>query len=170
MKPARPLVAALATLLSLQGCGRKQPEPSHDLSFENVREPDTSGLSKGRPLINTVEAYRGGSGVLRVRGRVSFPDGVRIQVSIYPQGSKQLVNRLQVIVQDHRFESPPIIGPQGPLPRATYRIEYLALFNDAWQGEAVMRRIDGGRDLRGPGITRDRVGGAAFYLVEERAL
>jgi hypothetical protein len=108
--------------------------------------------------------------VLRVRGRVSFPDGVRIQVSIYPKGSKQLLNRVQVIVREHRFDSPPILGPQGPLPRAAYRVEYLALFNDAWQGADVMRRIAGGRDLRGPGVTRDRVGGAAFYLVEERTL
>jgi hypothetical protein len=33
-----------------------------------------------------------------------------------------------------------------------------------------MRATHDGKDLRGPGITRDRAGGAAFYLVEERRL
>jgi hypothetical protein len=63
-----------------------------------------------------------------------------------------------------------LAGPEGPLPRGTYRIEYLALFNRAWQSEDVMRRTNDGRSLRGPGISRDRVGGASFYLIEERTL
>ena len=95
---------------------------------------------------------------------------MRIQISLYRHGTKDLISRVQVRVADHRFETPPIVGEHGPLPRGNYRFEYLALFNDAWQTADVMRATHDGRNLRGPGITRDRVGGAAFYLVEERTL
>jgi hypothetical protein len=93
-----------------------------------------------------------------------------LQISLYPHGTEDLAGRVQVVVQHHRFETPPVIGSTGPLPRGRYRVEYLALFNAAWQTPDVMRVTHDGKDLRGPGITRDRAGGAAFYLVEERRL
>lgn len=163
-----PSVLAIAVTLALAGCGQRHEQASTDLTFE--RQDDTTGLSKGKPLINTIEPARMANGTLRVRGDVDFPDGVRIQISLYPKESKALLSRVQVVVDRHHFESPPIVGASGPLPPGPYRFEYLALFNDAWQTPEVMRRIDGGRGLRGPGVTRDRVGGAAFYLVEERKL
>lgn len=158
----------LVVALALAGCGQRHEQASGDLTFERL--DDTTGLSQGGPLIRRIEPYRTANGTLRVKGEVDFPDGVRIQISLYPRGSKRMLNRVQVIVAGRHFESPPIIGASGALPPGTYRFEYLALFNDAWQTPEVMRRIDGGRRLRGPGVTRDRVGGAAFYLVEERLL
>lgn len=168
MKRTRGPVAVLVAVLVLAGCGRRQEPASSALTFE--RQDDTTGLSRGGPLIQRIEPYRAANGTLRVRGDVDFPDGVRIQISLYPKGTKELLSRVQVVVNRRRFESPPIVGDSGPLPRGPYRFEYLSLFNDAWQTPDVMRRIHGGRDLRGPGVTRDRVGGAAFYLVEERTL
>ena len=161
-------IVFLLALLALSGCGKQHEQASPELTFE--RQDDTTGLSRGGPLLNRIEPYRTANGTLRVRGDVAFPDGVRIQITLYPKGSNQILSRVQVVVDRHRFESPPIVGAGGPLPRGVYRFEYLALFNDAWQTPEVMRRIDGGRGLRGPGVTRDRVGAAAFYLAEERAL
>jgi len=161
-------VFAIATLAAISGCGRRQEQAATELEFE--RRDDTTGLSRGKPLIERIEPYRTANGTLRVKGDVELPDGLRLQISLYPRGSKQLLSRVQVVVDRHHFESPPILGASGPLPAGPYRFEYLALFNDAWQTPEVMRRIGEGRGLRGPGVTRDAVGGAAFYLVEERVL
>ena len=70
-------------------------------------------------------------------------------------------------MQDRHFDSPPMFGDMGPLPEAKYEFEVLAHFTPEWQSAAVLRATDEGRTLRGPGITRSRQGGAAFYLVEE---
>ena len=105
-----------------------------------------------------------------MHGAVELPEGTRLQVSIFRSGTRDLLARVQVIVHDRHFDSTPIVGPHGPLPAGRYRVEYLALFNPAWQSEEVLERTDQGRQLRGPGITRDRAGGAAFYLTEERQL
>jgi hypothetical protein len=164
----RAWVLALVAVVSIAGCGRRREQPAPELKLEPLG--DTAGLSKGEPLLNRIEPYRVSNGVLRVRGNVNFPDGVRIQISMYRKGTNEMLSRVQVVVDNHRFDSPPIIGHEGPLPHGRYRFEYLALFNEAWQSKDVMRRTDNGRALRGPGVTRDRVGGAAFYLVEERTL
>ena len=166
--PAALLLALLVTLAALSGCGGKEEQAPTPLTFEELS--DTAALSKGKPLLDKIEPYREANGVLRVRGQVLFPDGVRIQISLYTKDTQQLLKRVQVIVEDHHFVSPPMLGAEGPLPGGEYRFEYMALFNAAWQTPGVMRRTDAGRNLRGPGVTRDRVGGAAFYLIEERRI
>jgi len=166
MRPAWILAAALLCVMA--GCGQKRQSETPELKFE--MQADTASLSTGAPLLNRVEAYRVSGGALRMRGDVTLPDGVRLQISVYPHGEEQLLGRVQVVTENRRFDSPPLVGPGGPLPRGAYRIEYLALFNPAWQTEDVLRRTDNGRGIRGPGVTRDRVGGAAFYLIEERTL
>lgn len=164
----RGAILALTLLLAVAGCGRRHETQAPALTFEELT--DTTGLAQGEPILTGVEPQRMPNGALRVRGEVELPDGVRIQVSIYRKGTQQMLNRLQVVVADGRFDSPPILGDGKPLPPGDYRFEYLALFNDAWQTPEVLRRTRSGQALRGPGITRDRVGGAAFYLVEERSL
>lgn len=165
---SRRWLVVLVAIATIAGCEKSREQSTPELEFE--REEDTTGLSKGPPVINGIEPYRAPNGMLRVRGRVSLPDGVRIQISLYRRDTNEMLSRVQVIVDHHRFESPPIMGAKGPLPKGAYRFEYLALFNEAWQTPEVMRATAGGRDLRGPGITRDRAGGAAFYLVEDRTL
>ena len=150
------------------GCGGGEDKAPPALTFEQLS--DTASLSQGKPLLDKIEPYREANGVLRVRGTVSFPDGVRLQISISDKDTKALVKRVQVVVEDHHFVSPPMMGDHGPLPTGLYLFEYMALFNEAWQTPDVMRRTDNGRSLRGPGVSRDRIGGAAFYLVEERAI
>ena len=164
----RAWMVALIALAPLAGCGQRREQATPELKFEQLG--DTAGLSQGKPLLTRIEPYRMPGGTLRVRGEVEFPDGVRLQISLFRSGTKQLLARVQVVVEGHRFDSPPIMGTSGPLPRGPYRFEYLALFNEAWQTPEVMRLTNEGRDLRGPGVSRDRVGGAAFYLVEERTL
>jgi predicted N-acetyltransferase YhbS len=148
-------VFLLALGVVLAGCGGKSRQAS-ELTFEELR--DTTGLSRGAPLLRTVEAYRMPNGVLRVRGRLDFPDGTRIEASIYRMDTDEMVSRVQMPIQNQRFESPPIIGPRGPLPRGRYRVRYLALFNEAWQPPEVLEATDAGRRLHGPGITRDQAG------------
>ena len=165
----RTILLTLAAVL--WGCSGRGGQGSQSLSELRLEDlSDTSGLNQGGPVLTKVEPYRMANGVLRIPGTIDFPDGARIQVSIYRTNTSRMLNRLQMIVHDHRFDSPPIIGPDGPLPTANYRLEYLAHFNDTWQPANVLRATDQGRRLRGPGVTRDRLGQGAFYLVEERRL
>jgi hypothetical protein len=165
----RTLACALAlVLLAPAGCGRGKPA-RQPLRFEDLGR-DTAGLTRGRPLLDALEPYRMKNGVLRVRGAMNLPDGARIQLSIYRKDSNQMVSCVQFTVANHCFDSPPIIGPRGPLPVADYRFEVLVHFNSTWQPENVMRATHDGLALRGPGITRARSGEAAFFHSEERHL
>ena len=161
-------MALIALALALLGCGRRSAHDATPLVLEELG--DTSGVSQGRPLLTRIEPYRMASGALRIRGALEVPDGTRLQVSIYNGRRNEMIGRWQMTVQDRRFDSPPILGPGGPLPRGLYRLEYLAHFNPAWQPASVLAATDRGRRLRGPGVTRDRQGEGAFYLVEERRL
>ena len=158
-------VLVLVVAIALAGCGRRESRQSAPLRFEEL--PDTAHLSRGEPLLTRIEPRRENGGTLRIDGRMDLPDGTRIQLSIYRKGTNQMVTRLQAVVQDHRFETPPITGS---IPHGAYRIEYFTLFNPVWQPASVLDAIDQGRSLRGPGITRDAQGGAAFFLIEERSL
>ncbi len=160
------MVPLLLSLLA--GCSPKQEAQDPELRFE--MQADTVHLAEGPKVLDGVEAVREPGGALRMRGRLAFPDGTRIQISVYRRGEEDLLGRVQVLTADRQFASPPIMGNRGPLPRGRYRIEYQALFNAAWQSPDVMHVTDDGRTLRGPGITRDRQGSAAFYLIEERTL
>ncbi len=157
-------VLPIALALLAAGCGHRarQEQP---LRFEELG--DTSGLTRGATLVRRFEPYRVGGGVLRVRGEMDFPDGTRVQVSILDPASGRPLYRFQVTMLDHRFDSPPLLGPHGPFPVATYRFEVLAHFNDAWQTPEVLRETRNGESLRGPGITRGMHGEAVFRLVEE---
>src|SRR5258706_15338989 len=132
------ILVSVVVLAIAAGCGRHEERQAPKLTFE--LQTDTSGLSNGTPLLERIEPYRASNGALRVRGDVAFPDGVRIQISLYRKGTNQMLSRVQVIVDHRRFESPPIIGPSGPLPHGGYRFEYLSLFNAAWQTEEGRRR------------------------------
>ncbi len=158
-------VLALALAMVAAGCGRGRAPQDQPLRLEELA--DTTGIALGTPLIRTFEPYRVGNGVLRVRGKVDFPDGTRLQVSILEPASGRLVKRFQVLVQNGRFDSPPLIGPTGSLAQADYHFEVLAHFNDAWQPPEVLQRTGDGRSLRGPGMTRGVHGEAVFRLVED---
>ena len=160
--------ALLAILVVLSGCGRKPERESTSMVLEELR--DTSQLSKGEPLLTRVETTRMPNGALRIHGALDFPDGARLQVTIIDKARNEQVGRWQMTVEDHRFDSPPILGPAGPLPTSLYRVEYLAHFNAAWQPASVLEVTRDGRTLRGPGVTRTRQGPGAFFLVEERRL
>ena len=161
-------IALTLAALSLAGCGRAKPADETTLTFERLE--DTTAISRGRPVLASLEPFRMKNGVLRVRGTMEVPDGTRIQLSIYPSGTDQLVGRVQMAVEGRRFESPPMLGERGPLPEGKYRIELLSHFNTMWQPPEVMRATHDGMDLRGPGVTRTRLGDAAFFLTAERRL
>jgi hypothetical protein len=158
-------VLILAVAITLVGCGRRESRQSAPLRFEEP--PDTARLSRGKPLLGRIEPRRENGGPLRIAGRMDLPDGTRVQLSIYRKGTNRMITRMQVVIQDHRFETPPV---RGSVPHGAYRLEYLALFNPVWQPASVLDATDQGRSLRGPGITRDSQGGATFFLVEERNL
>ena len=158
----------LALLLSVAGCGDRKTREATPLVFEDLG--DTSGVSKGEPLLLGVESYRMENGALRVRGRLDFPDGTRLQVTILDRARNERIGRWQMTVEEGRFDSPPILGPEGPLPRGRYRFEYLAHFTEGWQPPGVLESTDHGRRLTGPGMTRTRQGLGTFFLVEERKL
>ena len=146
------------------GCGGKRAADTA-LTFENL--PDTAGLSAGRPVLESFDAYRMDNGALRVHGKIELPDGARVQVAVKRPNENVSVAMVQMTVQDRQFDSPPIVGEAGPLPVENYRFEIVAQFTSDWQTPAVMRATGNGHALHGPGITRSRMGDAALYLVED---
>lgn len=158
------LLAGVLLLGLLSGCGRKAGQGA-PLSFEELS--DTTGLANGTPLLTAFEPYRLQGGAMRVRGRADLPDGTRLQVSVVRAATNETVKIVQVTLEAGAFETAPFMGPRGPLPEDLYRFDVLAHFNPAWQPEHVLRATDGGRSLRGPGVTRGTAGQPAFFLHEE---
>jgi hypothetical protein len=157
-----------AGLASLAGCGGDRERPAQELSFERL--PDTIGLSRGAAILESLEASRMSSGAVRVTGRIRLPDGTKLQIAIKEPGGRVSVAMAQVFVQGERFDTPPLIGERGPLPRGEYQLELLGHFDHDWQSDDVMRAMGGGMNLRGPGITRARDGSAALFLTREARL
>jgi len=152
----------------LAGCGGGHEKQAQELSFEQL--PDTTGLTRGAPILESLEASRMTSGAVRVSGRVRLPDGTKLQIAIKQPGGRVSVAMAQVFVEGERFDTPPLLGDNGPLPRGEYRLELLGHFDHDWQSADVLRAMGGGLDLRGPGITRARDGSAALYLTREARL
>ena len=159
-----PVIALVALVPA--ACGRRDaPATNGDLTFEKLA--DTTGLSHGDPLVEDFDAYRMDSGALRVKGRSRLPDGTRIRVAIKRPGERGTVALVQVEVGRGTFDSPPIIGEHGALPAGRYAFEITAQFDSSFQTPEVLRATQNGTSLRGPGITRTRIGGAMLWLSRE---
>jgi hypothetical protein len=161
------LLLGVMLLAGSAGCGRRQVRDTA-LSFEDLS--DTTGLSRGAPILTAFEPYRITGQALRVRGTATLPDGTRLQVSIVRVATGEAVMVAQVTVEDGAFETAPLMGPRGPFPVDLYRFDVLANFSPVWQPEQVLRATHDGRSLRGPGVTRGRGGQPSFFLREERRL
>jgi hypothetical protein len=155
-------------LSGLAGCGGGGEKPAQELSFEQL--PDTTGLTRGAAILEALEASRMSSGAVRVTGRVRLPDGTKLQIAIKEPGGRVSVAMAQVLVQGERFDTPPLLGEHGPLPRGAYHLELLGHFDHDWQSPDVMRAMNAGLNLRGPGITRARDGSAALFVTREARL
>jgi hypothetical protein len=149
------------------GCSRGRPRDTA-LRFEDLS--DTTGLSRGTPILTSFDPHRITGQALRVRGTAHLPDGTRLQVSVVRVATGETILIAQMTVEDGTFESGPLMGARGPFPVDLYRFDVLAHFNPAWQPERVLRATQDGRTLRGPGITRGTGGQPAFFLREERRL
>ncbi len=103
-----------------------------------------------RAAVETFEPYRMANGAVRVKGRVRLPDGALLQIAIREPGGGAAVAMAQVRVEGRHFDTPPLLGERGPLPRGHYRFEVLSHFTDAWQGAGVMRARPA-RSARGAG-------------------
>ena len=159
------LVIAIAAAAGT-GCGGKGASRSGgELTFETLH--DTTGLSAGDAIVQAFDAYRMDNGAMRVHGRIRLPDGARVQVAVKAPGGRVALTMVQVSVFDGAFDSPPMIGAHGPLPKGRYVFEISAHFTPDWQPADVLRATDDGRSLRGPGITRTQLGGAMLWLVED---
>jgi len=160
---------AFALPLVLASCGGGRPR--QELTFESLDPaPDTSGLSAGAAVVESLEPYRMTNGAVRVKGHARLPDGTLLQVGLKQPGGATFVAMAQVRVQGEWFDTPPLIGEQGPLPRGPYRVELLSHFTPEWQGPEGALALQTGLRLRGPGITRGRDGKAALFLVTEARL
>jgi hypothetical protein len=159
---------AIAGLVMLVGCGERRERETPELTFQ--QKTDTTGLTQGTAMVHGLRARRSEAGAVVVDGDVDFPDGVRIQVTLFPKGGSNVLARGQALVRNGGFETAPLMGADGALPAGRYRVELLSLFIPTWQSPQVLRRTADGRNLRGPGMTRDRVGAAAFHRAEEVAL
>lgn len=160
------LAATIAGACVAAGCGGKRDDKPQDLTFETLA--DTTGLSEGPPLVSDFEPIRHENGLLRVRGKAKFPNGTRMTIAVKKPGTNVSAGMVQVTVQDSLFDSPPIMGDAGPLPVQDWRFEITAQFTPEYQPAEVMLATTNGLALRGPGITRTRLGGASFFLAMEQ--
>lgn len=158
--------AACTFLFATAGCGERRDDKPQDLTFETLA--DTTGLAEGPPLVSDFEAIRHENGLLRVRGKAKFPNGTLLRVAVKQPGADFTSAMVQVVVQDSLFDSPPLIGDAGPLPVQDWRFELTAQFTPEFQPAEVMLATTNGLALRGPGITRTRLGGASFFLAMEQ--
>jgi len=148
------------------GCGGGKPAGgSGGLTFEQLA--DTAGLSQGPAILDSIRVGRMTGGSMRIRAHARLPEGTRVRVAIKPAGGRSSLVMTEVVVQDGTVETPPLMAPSGPLPVASYRVEFSASFAVGTQPATVLRATDDGRSLRGPGITRTRAGGAMFWWIEE---
>jgi hypothetical protein len=161
------LLLSAALLAASAGCSRQQARDTA-LSFEDLS--DTTGLTRGAPILTSFEPYRITGRALRVRGKASLPDGTRLQVTIVRVATGETILVAQTTVEDEAFETAPLMTSRGPLPVDRYRFDVLAHFNPVWQPAQVLRTTHDGHSLRGPGITRGKGGQPAFFLSEERHL
>ncbi len=159
----------------LAGCGSPAKDSSSDLRFEHLspntpQGEDTTGLHEGTALLGEFTPYRS-SGAIHVRGRLRLPDGAKLQLTVYRPKQTPIVARTQFTLEGGHFDSPALLGPRRqPLPVERYRFVLVVFFDDVWQPPSVLAATRNGRTLRGPGMTRDRNGGAAFVHSEERSL
>jgi len=171
-----PLACVVGALVALTviGCGgeKKKDEPRERvLTFEELaKERDTTGLSQGGAIVRSFEPYRMENGAVRIRGELGFPDGTVFQIAIFRPGEPRPFMRVQSEVVHGHFDTPPIIGTNGPLAKGTYHFELTVFFDSSLQPPAVLQKTGDGRDLRGPGVTRDRNGIPAFSYAEDRHL
>jgi hypothetical protein len=157
-------VVAVCAVLALAGCGGSE-SPARELSFESL--PDTAGLTTGPALMQEFTVERMDSGALRVSGRATLPDGTRLRITLRESSDGASRAMAEAPVLGGRFDTPPLIGEYGPLPRGRYRVEVLAHFTPDAQPDDVLRQTDEGRALRGPGITRGRDGRASYFVSQE---
>lgn len=162
----RPAAMLCLVALSLASCGRDKP--ATDLTFESL--PDTAGLTRGAPVLESFEPYRMENGAVRVKGHARLPDGTKLQIAIKQPNGQVAVAMAHVYVQGGQFDSPPLLGETGPLPAGRYRFEVLSQFHSDWQDAGVMRALKDGEALRGPGITRAGDGRVALFLASEGQL
>ncbi|HEV2105612.1 MAG TPA: hypothetical protein VGU27_07755 [Candidatus Eisenbacteria bacterium] len=155
----------LACALPLAGCGGSGSRHADALTFEAL--PDSGASAAGPALLQSFEPYRMANGALRVRGRIAFPDGTRLQIAIRRPGERTSVAMVQVFVQDGGFDSPPMLGDRGPLPVGRYTFSLEAQFDAGWQPPQVLAATDDGRALRGPGMVRRRDGRPEFAATRE---
>ena len=149
---------------ALAGCGRRS-QTQQDLTFERVA--DTTGLSAGPALLAGLEGTRMANGALRVHGTIHLPDSTRIQVAIRTAVGGVSMAMAQVPVVGGGFDTPPLLGDTGPLPRGRYVLEVSAHFDGDWQSPRVLRAVAG---LHGAGMTRTRNGVPMLLLSREQAL
>lgn len=168
---ARPLLALLlVATCALAGCSKREELPAggEPMTLEELdRLNDTTGLSKGPERFRRLEAARGPDGQVRANGAIAFPDGTVGQLVVYADGATTPLTRIPFRLADGRFRDVLVSGPGGPLAPGRYRFEVTVLLAPSIQSADVMRSLGDPSRLRGPGITRDRLGGAAYTHREE---
>src|SRR5690348_4293884 len=114
----RPLCAAMAVMV-IAGCGSHPREKESELRFHRLGEgADTSGISRGKTLLEAFDVERDPTGAFRARGRLDLPDETMLELIVYPAKGAEVLGRTQFTLRDRRFESPPVLGAGGPLPAA----------------------------------------------------
>jgi hypothetical protein len=158
---------SLAAVALIAGCGSKPSEKEAPLTFHQLDGADTAGLSRGAPLLRTVEIQRDPAGAITARGRLDLPEGTRLELIVYAPGGSEVLGRTQFALRDGRFESPPVFGAGGPLPEGRYRFQLRGRFDPSLQPPEVMAAAGRGRGLHGPGVIRTADGLFAFVHDEE---
>jgi len=147
----------------IAGCGSHPRANESTLRFHRLDEgADTTGISRGKALLQAFDVNRDPTGALRASGRLDLPDDTMLELIVYAPGGAQVLARSEFPLEGRHFESPPILGQGGPLPTGHYHFQLRCRFDPDVQPPAVMQAVANGGKLRGPGIIRIHSGMVAF--------
>ncbi len=155
-------------VLAIAGCGSQPSRKGSDLRLQRLDQGgETTGISRGPALLEAFDVERDGAGALRAHGQLDLPEDTELELIVYAPGGARVLARTEFALHDRRFESPPLFGAGGPLPTGVYHVQLRGRFDPDLQPPQVMKAVENGRALHGPGIIRIASGTVAFVHDQE---
>src|SRR5437763_12968252 len=91
---------------------------------------------------------RGPRGGIVAYGACAFPDGTQLTIALLGPDDRPLT-LTRATVTTGRFQSLPLVPPDGPLPAGRVHVLLSAPFGPGQQNAEVLRRTAEGRDFSG---------------------
>lgn len=138
------LSVTVVLLMLLSACEeRKQPPP--------VSRAPAASYTLPSEFFIQAKAKRQNDGGVVIEGDTNLPDGLKMWVHIL-RGKRVAAEDGNVIISAKHFRtsglSDGIVGPTKTFPPGKYRVEFISIFNGAWQTPEMLNLIgEGGKKL-----------------------